>query len=298
MTCAIIKARDSDEEKSGFFARILAGIRKGSISNIEMPYASEGVFVYTLPHSKSEIESLPPAKRLKLWIKSARELLAQQVKYLYVPQELTGLGANEIWDKYFDIPDGTLVFQSLIPHILRKSVGQKGIDPMEMEVGIWQKTFDNNGYNVLLGIVDFVKFITLFTPNPQLAERHINDIYVQTGLSINVSANVKDISKCDAVVALSDLPYMAGDREVLVIDGTKEYTGTNGACINTLQFSVPFGFSVLGNLLDKFDERSMEFLLYVCNKAAGQGGDIAGAIEKIGCKIRSTSYDKNKQKEK
>ena len=282
MKCAIVKFKDQTADATTHWWVK----RKVNLSGVEIPYAHQNITLCVMPYTMQEMTALAPKKQRKIWDKAVIALLAQGVRCVYLPQSLIEYGAAGFLERDFLLPSGEAVFAAMIPAMLRKSAATRGIELTAAEAGIWQSRFDAAGHAVFAAIADIVRHVTLYTEHAESAQRYADAVYEQCGLSANITLGSGDISRCDAVILIDTPPNAAINEQCILIDASGKYRKGG---INSIVFTVPFGFSAIGAYVDRFDQRTMAFMLTACG---ANTQDIAQALKDMGCGIGNMRYSK------
>jgi|GEM_PF-6883133 len=276
MKCAIVRFKErADDAPTHWWNRG----RKIQLGGAAIPYAAQDIALCEIPYMADEMAALSPKKQRKIWDKVVAALILQEVRCVYLPESLIEYGAAEVLKNDFLLPNGDAVFFAMIPAMLRKSATTRGLELTAAEVGIWQSGFDAKGHAIFAELADTVQFVTLYTNQPESAERYADAVFEQCGLSANIVGAAGDMTRCDAVILLDAPPNIALGEQI-IIDASGEYRMGG---INRIEFTVPFGFTAIGGYVDRFDQRTMAFLLSACDAQTAQS---------IGCGIGKMVYGK------
>lgn len=291
MTSAILAACAPDEGYSNVRLRPRWG------ASLQVLEAGPGIDVLLVPSSADQLAALTERKRGRLWRRCRKMLLGAGVDYLYLAPALLGLEGAAALTEGFSLPEGRTLLRALVGDMLRVTAKQEGIDLLACEVGLWQSSFDEEGYAVLRAIADTARFATIYTDAVESAGPYAERLFYDTGLSPGVTSQLSDMARCDLVVLLEPcLAQIAGDRAV-VID--LAMSGRSG-CLNQAYFSLlpdqrQAQMAAVLPFLGQADARAVEFLLCAGAGCTARPSELARLAKKLGFRLTSVSAQAGKK---
>jgi len=119
--------------------------------------------------------------------------------------------------------DGKIVYTALAEYILNDLCEKKAFSIRDIDIAVIQGEDDLLPYLIIKLLSPVVKFITLVTGQKEVMERKIEEICDETGLSVRITDNLKDVLKN------SDLIINYGN---IKISGIKNSIDLNSIIIN------------------------------------------------------------------
>ena len=97
--------------------------------------------------------------------------------------------------------EGRIVYTALAEYILKDLCSRRGLNIREIDIAIVQGEDDLLPYIIIKLLSPVVKFITLVTEQRDLMDKKIEEVCDETGLSVRITDNLKDVLKnCDLVI--------------------------------------------------------------------------------------------------
>ena len=289
MKCAVVAFPDEDKKPHGL-GKWLAGY-KNNVFEIEVVHMEEPITVCLLPFTEQELREKKKKKQEKVFLRCIRELQSRNVTCVFLTDRVLTLAPVAEFERCFRLPVGKAVFDLMLNDALKWCAKRAHIDLLEAEVGIWQDCFDEHGYRILESICEDLKFATLYTNSDESARVFADKLYMQTGLSLQVSKKLAGLNKCDVVILTQRLEQQIVREEAVILDESGVYPYR---CKNMLEFSLPFGFNTLMPYLDCADQRCMEFLLTACGIGLHKATDLPAELKQIGCGLKKVLYKPHK----
>lgn len=242
--------------------------------------------VLAIPLSAAQLVQLSERRRMRLWRRCKKELIRAGVACLYIADDLMGFEGLGEQMGGLEMPDGHALMRQMAREILHQAARQRGAELFSAEIGVWQPSCDEAGYQVLLSIADSLKYVTLFTKEPASAAPFAERLFSQTGLSANI-AQANAMMRCDFVLLLGKYAGPnVGDRTVLI-----DLSGSMAAgCLNTACFTLSPRLAVLSPFLGQADQRAMEFLVRAHGGKLQDGPGLLKQIRQLGCGLQNICY--------
>lgn len=288
MKCAIVALSQNDEKRNSFgFWR-----KKASVCEVDNVYADESITVYTFCSDAGRVCEWKEKQLKKAVGKCIKELKMRGVKSVYLTDEVMNFVGEEYFAPHFRLPDGRKIFGALLCDVVEWCGQHEKIDLPEAKVGIWQGDFDEHGYEVLIKICGEYKYVSIFTNTPDKAKSFVERLYENTGASVNVVGGAAGLNKCDVAILVDAFDNAVVNEKTIVIDMSGSYPHR---CINSVEFTLAFGYNALMKYFGVADPGCMAFLFDACDISLQKGDSIVQYLDNIGCAFEKVLYIFNKK---
>lgn len=201
-----------------------------------------GCDVIILPYSNDEIYRMSEKKFFKMMSRIYNDLDGKLI-CAYRNSRL-----DEFIRSYgLKVPSGTAVMADIIDTLVKKCAKNNGINLKEDVIGVYDCGCSDITYNILFNLSRVCSNLSLFTENISKAQRYLDSIFDETGLSVMFSDNLSDWIKGKKLICLVGKCADDIQSDNVIID----VCGENSFGIKNIFFDVP----------DKYDE-----LFYMTNR--------------------------------
>ncbi len=288
MKCAIV-ALSQGERHEGIFG---LGGRRRSIYEEENVYATESITVFTFGADVQKVCEWSEKKLRKAVKKCIKELAARGVQSVYLTGEVEEFVGREYFSNHFRLPDGREIFDALLCDVVKWCGQHEKIDLSEAKVGIWQRDFDEHGYESLIKICGEYKYVSIFTNATDKAKSFAARLYENTGASVNVVGGAAGLNKCDVAILVDAPDNAVVNEKTVVIDMSGKYPHR---CKNSVEFTLAFGYNALMKYFGIAEQRCMAFLFDACDISLQKGDSIVQYLDNMGCVFEKVLYISNKK---